>query len=68
MDSSSKQTVDSMYTLDERTRNLLIESAPLMESWSTSDCARKDAGGMEEWAKTKNAQPVERCDWYYGTW
>jgi 2-polyprenyl-3-methyl-5-hydroxy-6-metoxy-1,4-benzoquinol methylase len=68
MDSSSTMSAVSMYTLDERTRNLLIESAPLMESWSATECACKDAGGMEEWAKTKNGQPVERCDWYHGTW
>ncbi|HWM92614.1 MAG TPA: class I SAM-dependent methyltransferase [Thermoanaerobaculia bacterium] len=68
MNSLSTLSADSMYKLDERTRNLLIESAPLMESWSTNDCACKDSGGMEEWAKTKNAQPVERCDWYHGTW
>lgn len=68
MDSLSTTSADSMYTLDERTRNLLIESAPLMQSWSASDCASKDTGGMEEWAKTRNAQPVESCDWYHGTW
>jgi 2-polyprenyl-3-methyl-5-hydroxy-6-metoxy-1,4-benzoquinol methylase len=58
----------SMYTLDARTRELLIESAPLIESWSATECASKDAGGMEEWAKTENARPVASCDWYHGTW
>lgn len=68
MDSLSTLSSDSMYTLDESTRNLLIESAPLMEGWAMSQCASKDAGGMEEWAKTKNAQPVESCGWYHSTW
>lgn len=68
MDSLSTISADSMYTLDERTRELLIESAPLMESWSATDCSRKDAGGMEEWAKTQNTQPVASCDWYHSTW
>ncbi len=68
MDSTSTTAAGSMYTLDARTRELLIESAPLMESWSATDCAGKDAGGMEEWAKTANVQPVASCDWYHGTW
>src|SRR6202035_4792367 len=59
------------YTLDSRTRELLIESAPLMESWAATDCGSKDAGGMEEWAKIQGlseAPPAARCDWYHGTW
>lgn len=68
MDSLSTASADSMYVLDASTRELLIESAPLMEEWSTTHCAGKDMGGMEEWAKTQNAQPVESCDWYHGTW
>jgi 2-polyprenyl-3-methyl-5-hydroxy-6-metoxy-1,4-benzoquinol methylase len=68
MDSLSTMSPDSLYTLDPRTRELLIESAPLMESWSTTDCGSKDTGGMEEWAKTEKAQPVASCDWYHGTW
>lgn len=68
MDSLSTTSVDSMYTLDASTRKLLIESAPLMEGWSATDCACKDAGGMEEWAKNQKVQPVSSCDWYHGTW
>jgi 2-polyprenyl-3-methyl-5-hydroxy-6-metoxy-1,4-benzoquinol methylase len=68
MDPLSTTTDDSMYTLDARNRELLIESAPLMESWSAAHCAGKDKGGMEEWAKKENVQPVASCDWYHGTW
>lgn len=68
MDSLSTTSVDSMYTLDASTRKLLIESAPLMEGWSVTDCACKDTGGMEEWAKNQKVQPVSSCDWYHGTW
>jgi 2-polyprenyl-3-methyl-5-hydroxy-6-metoxy-1,4-benzoquinol methylase len=57
-----------MYTLDARTRELLTESAPLVESWAVTECAGKDAGGMEEWAKKENVQPVGSCDWYHSTW
>lgn len=65
---SSTTSPASMYALDARTRELLVESAPLMERWSATDCANKDTGGMEEWAKTENVQPVSSCNWYHGTW
>ena len=71
MDGSSVMSLDSLYTLDPQTRDLLIESAPLMEAWSNSDCGSKSAGGMEEWAKNQGAaeaEPVASCDWYHGTW
>lgn len=59
-----------LYKLDDTTRGLLVESAPLMWSWSRTQCKRKEIGGMEEWAKnTKGAEaPVDSCDWYHGTW
>jgi 2-polyprenyl-3-methyl-5-hydroxy-6-metoxy-1,4-benzoquinol methylase len=71
MDRSSPISFEDLYKLDPQTRDLLIESAPLMESWSATHCGRKDAGGMEEWAKKHGAaevRPVESCDWYHGTW
>jgi 2-polyprenyl-3-methyl-5-hydroxy-6-metoxy-1,4-benzoquinol methylase len=71
MHESSARPFDSLYTLDPRTRDLLIESAPLMESWSATDCGRKSTGGMEEWAKNQGLEetpPVASCDWYHGTW
>lgn len=71
-------SIESLYRLDPRMRDLLIESAPLMESWSATGCGSKNAGGMEEWAKSqaknqaKNediaATPPASCDWYHGTW
>ena len=60
-----------LYRLDLQTRNLLIESAPLMEAWSKTDCGSKSTGGMEEWAKNQKAaevEPVASCDWYHSTW
>ncbi len=65
-----QQSVEhELYTLDPQTRDLLIESAPLMDEWSKSECRPKDIGGMEEWAKThKGDLQVESCDWYHGTW
>src|SRR5262245_660353 len=60
---------DELYGLDERTRALLVESAPLMREWSATLCAHKDAGGMEEWAKSNGGNGhVTACDWYHGTW
>ena len=60
---------NELYTLDPQTRDLLIESAPLMDKWSKTECRPKDVGGMEEWAKThKGDLQVESCDWYHGTW
>jgi len=61
----------SLYTLDPRTRELLVESAPLMEKWAADHCGSKDSGGMEEWAKTHDpaqAPPSMSCNWYHGTW
>lgn len=57
-------------TLDARTRELLAESAPLMEQWSEQECARKLEGGMEEWAKNNHPDKAAECDcaWYHGTW
>jgi 2-polyprenyl-3-methyl-5-hydroxy-6-metoxy-1,4-benzoquinol methylase len=71
MDESSALFLDSLYILDPQTRDLLIESAPLMESWSNTDCGKKNTGGMEEWAKKQQpaeVEPVASCDWYHGTW
>lgn len=71
MQGSSAMSFESLYELDPQTRDLLIESAPLMEAWSATDCSSKSTGGMEEWAKNQGAaevQPVESCDWYHGTW
>lgn len=56
------------YTIDVRTRRLLMESAPMMWDWSRHDCASKSVGGMEEWAKEQNVQEISACDWYHGTW
>lgn len=56
------------YAVDDRTRGLLLESAPLMWSWSRNGCGHKNTGGMEEWAKEQAADAVETCDWYHGTW
>src|SRR6185436_17752200 len=68
--SSPTRSGASLYTLDPRSRELLIESAPLMQSWSETHCGSKDAGGMEEWAKTHGVvkEPSTSCDWYHGTW
>ncbi len=66
---SSAAVTDSLYKLDPKTRELLTESAPLMEEWSHQFCRSKNQGGMEEWAKTnQEAQQVQTCDWYHGTW
>lgn len=54
-------------TLDSRTRELLIESAPLSEIWSRTECCSKPRGGMEEWAKENDLEP-HSCAWYHGTW
>lgn len=54
-------------TLDPQARNLLTESAPLMEVWSRTECCPKPKGGMEEWAKEHHLEP-ESCGWYHGTW
>ena len=54
-------------TLDPQARDLLVESAPLAELWSKSECCAKPKGGMEEWAKENRLEP-ESCGWYHGTW
>lgn len=54
-------------TLDSHTRALLIESAPLSETWSETGCLSKSGGGMEEWAKDHRLDP-DSCAWYHGTW
>jgi hypothetical protein len=54
-------------TLDPQTRELLVESAPLSERWSRTECCAKSKGGMEEWAKENRLEP-ESCAWYHGTW
>ena len=54
-------------TLDPQVRKLLVESAPLMELWSQTECRPKQKGGMEEWAKEHHLEP-ESCGWYHGTW
>lgn len=62
---------DPLYTLDPATRDLLVESAPLMEEWSAAHCGMKHTGGMEEWAKSQGlakAPEETSCDWYHGTW
>jgi hypothetical protein len=72
MQATDMQTLqaEELYQLDNRTRELLIEAAPLMWQWSRTKCSHKEVGGMEEWAK--NHKPEERaaesCDWYHGTW
>jgi hypothetical protein len=57
-------------TLDARTRELLAESAPLMEQWSEQECTCKSKGGMEEWAKDNRPDKADiyDCAWYHGTW
>jgi len=54
--------------LDPRTRQLLVESAPLIEQWSERECASKPKGGMEEWAKDNLPDKADNCGWYHGTW
>jgi hypothetical protein len=54
-------------TLDAQTRNLLVDSAPLSEIWSRTECCAKPKGGMEEWAKDHRLEP-DNCGWYHGTW
>jgi hypothetical protein len=54
-------------TLDAQTRNLLVDSAPLSETWSRTECCAKPKGGMEEWAKDQRLEP-DNCGWYHGTW
>jgi hypothetical protein len=54
-------------TLDPQAHKLLVESAPLMELWSRTECRPKPKGGMEEWAKEHHLEP-ESCGWYHGTW
>jgi 2-polyprenyl-3-methyl-5-hydroxy-6-metoxy-1,4-benzoquinol methylase len=64
-----QQVENELYTLDDENRAVLMESAPLMDKWSKTECRPKDVGGMEEWAKThKGDLQVESCDWYHGTW
>ena len=53
--------------VDARTRDLLIESAPLMAQWAETECQPKPLGGMEEWANAQGHR-VPSCDWYHGTW
>ncbi len=70
---SSTAPAGALYSLDTRTRDLLIESAPMMEEWSRTLCCSKNQGGMEEWAKKHEAEaapqpPSLSCDWYHGTW
>src|SRR4051794_32501506 len=62
---------NNLYTLDPQTRALLIESAPLMDKWSTTTCKPKVVGGMEEWAKNNKEavhQEPDSCGWYHSTW
>jgi hypothetical protein len=54
--------------LDPRTRQLLVESAPLIEQWSEQECTPKPKGGMEEWAKDNLPDKADNCGWYHGTW
>jgi len=54
-------------TLDSHARDLLIDSAPLSEIWSRTECCSKPKGGMEEWAKENSLEP-DNCGWYHGTW
>lgn len=65
----TESSIEALYRLDSRIRDLLIESAPLMEAWSATDCGSKNTGGMEEWAKKQaETPPVASCDWYHGAW
>jgi 2-polyprenyl-3-methyl-5-hydroxy-6-metoxy-1,4-benzoquinol methylase len=71
MHSLSTTSAAPLQALDRRTRELLIESAPLMERWAATHCGSKESGGMEEWAKTHDAAqapPSMSCNWYHGTW
>jgi hypothetical protein len=56
------------YQVEDRFRNLLLQSAPLTMEWVRTDCDEKPTGGMEEWAKEQLPDKVDRCDWYHGTW
>lgn len=71
MQLSNAESRELEIEVEPMTRDLLVESALLMDKWSKSKCASKDAGGMEEWAKNQKAAPrehVHTCDWYHGTW
>lgn len=61
----------ALYELDAATRDLLIESAPLLAKWSKTECKAKPQGGMEQWAKgalsVTESRPAS-CAWYHGTW
>lgn len=49
----------------------LQESYIIMKQESNKNCCKKNVGGMEETAKSKNEQKVLDlfcCDWYHGTW
>lgn len=68
-DAATTDTEDRLYKLDDRSRDLLIESIPLIVKWSKSECKPKVIGGMEEWAKeNKQEEVVAACDWYHSTW
>ncbi|MDT8999698.1 class I SAM-dependent methyltransferase [Paucibacter sp. APW11] len=56
------------YTVDFHIRELLLESAPLMNAWSENKCRGKHQGGMEAWAKDNEKDHVNSCDWYHSTW
>jgi hypothetical protein len=72
MTATAMQTAQpsDLYRIDDDTRRLLVELAPLMLQWSKTMCSRKSTGGMEEWAKGNhaNGDQVLSCDWYHGTW
>ncbi len=71
MPSTATAPAIRLYELDPFNRELLIESAPLMEAWAAQHCGAKETGGMEEWAKTHQeakALPDISCSWYHGTW
>jgi 2-polyprenyl-3-methyl-5-hydroxy-6-metoxy-1,4-benzoquinol methylase len=71
--SNTTELIDQpeLYELDEKNRDQLMISAPMMRDWSRTVCASKSTGGMEEWAKVQNGSAGEAaltCDWYHGTW
>ena len=60
-----------MYGLTTDDVRLLQESSVQMDKWAMETCAKKNTGGMEEWAKEseaiENAEDIS-CGWYHSTW
>jgi len=71
MQSASAWKFDQSGFTKTTTRDLLLESAPLMWEWSRTQCSFKGSGGgMEEWGRKQTVEenrPLD-CGWYHGAW